>query len=254
MNVQATTDQHQSVLSADEIRALLSRSNAEASVYMPEAYNEVQNSAALTSAPIHPVVAATTQINQYHISTQIVQHNNNTNADTNRREDGSVRPQYGRARKYKQFDQAKDPSFDLRQLAIHNMGQMNVICPFCQALHWDCERLSNSSKTHPKFGTCCLSGKIILPTQPSPPQELKILFSGNTEESKNFLQHIREYNAAFAFTSLGVKTVELSGHGPYVFKVQGALSHRIGSLLPDANQNATYAQLYFYDSRDALNI
>ncbi|KAJ6458452.1 hypothetical protein C8R45DRAFT_942676 [Mycena sanguinolenta] len=64
---------------------------------------------------------------------------------------------------------------------------------------------------------------------------------------------IRAYNAAFALASLGV-TIDnsvLDGGGPYVFKIQGALYHRLGSLLPEAGQAPTYAQLYFYSSADA---
>jgi hypothetical protein len=39
----------------------------------------------------------------------------------------------------------------------------------------------------------------------------------------------------FAFTSLGAKidTGVNKGSGPYVFKINGQVHHRIGSLLPD---------------------
>jgi hypothetical protein len=46
------------------------------------------------------------------------------------------------------------------------------------------------------------------------------------------------------------KTV-LDGHGPYVFKIQGALYHNVGSLLPEAGKDPIYAQLYFYSSEEA---
>lgn len=45
----------------------------------------------------------------------------------------------------------------------------------------------------------------------------------------------------------------LDGGGPYVFKIQGALYHRVGSLLPEHGKDPVYAQLYFYSSEDANN-
>jgi hypothetical protein len=53
--------------------------------------------------------------------------------------------------------------------------------------------------------------------------------------------------------SLGVtidKKVQ-DGHGPWVFKIQGALYHHVGALLPEPGKAAVYAQLYFYSSADA---
>ena len=43
------------------------------------------------------------------------------------------------------------------------------------------------------------------------------------------------------------------GVGPYIFKLHGKLSHKIGSLhLPDGKP-PMYAQLYIYDPADAIN-
>ena len=56
-------------------------------------------------------------------------------------------------------------------------------------------------------------------------------------------------------TSLGCKVDESvnCGNGPYVFKVQGCLSHLAGSLLPEEEEQSVYAQLYIYDPEEALN-
>ena len=51
----------------------------------------------------------------------------------------------------------------------HNLGNMNIPCSECGALHWLAERLSGSSKIHPKFGTCCFSGKVQIPRLDDPP-------------------------------------------------------------------------------------
>ena len=57
-------------------------------------------------------------------------------------------------------------------------------------------------------------------------------------------------------TSLGCnedKEINRHGGGPYVFKVQGHLCHKAGSLIPREGQAPVYAQLYIYNAQDALN-
>jgi len=54
-------------------------------------------------------------------------------------------------------------------------------------------------------------------------------------------------------TSVGRNPQQIDGGGPYVFKVHGSLSHRIGSLLHPSDQSPVYAQLYIYDPDEALN-
>ena len=41
-------------------------------------------------------------------------------------------------------------------LGRHFLGNMDVKCPNCSALHWMDEKLTNSSQLHPRFGICCL--------------------------------------------------------------------------------------------------
>ena len=87
----------------------------------------------------------------------------------------------------------------------HFLGNMDVKCSNCGALHWIDERLSNSSIRNPRFGTCCLQGKVKLPSLKTPPQGIKALYDGNDGKSKSFRRWIRKYNACNAFTSLGAK-------------------------------------------------
>jgi hypothetical protein len=56
-------------------------------------------------------------------------------------------------------------------------------------------------------------------------------------------------------TSLGCKVDESvnRGNGPYVFKIQGHLSHLAGSLLPQNKQTPVYSQFYIYDPAEALD-
>jgi hypothetical protein len=55
-------------------------------------------------------------------------------------------------------------------------------------------------------------------------------------------------------TSVGRKVDNTlnNGGGPWIFKLHGELSHRIGSLLPPSDHAPRYAQLYIYDSEQAL--
>ncbi|KAI8554873.1 hypothetical protein RHMOL_Rhmol05G0130700 [Rhododendron molle] len=138
----------------------------------------------------------------------------------------------------------------------HFLGKMNVLCPNCKAWHWMDEKLTRSSKKKPLFGTCCLQGKVRLPLLITPPPPLQALYDGNDDQSKSFRTHTREYNAAYAFTSLGatLDTRVLSGRGPTSVTIHGELRHRTGSLLPVPGQQASYAQLYIYDPNSAVEV
>ena len=59
---------------------------------------------------------------------------------------------------------------------------------------------------------------------------------------------------AFAFTSLEVKLNQriIQSTGSYAFKIYGALSYCLGSLLLLDNEPA-FAQLYIYDPNEALS-
>ncbi|PPQ93550.1 hypothetical protein CVT25_000249 [Psilocybe cyanescens] len=143
---------------------------------------------------------------------------------------------------------------------------MDIKCPKCGALHWMAECISNSSDCFPTSGMCCFSGKFVHPKLGYPSAELNALLQNNMPQSKNFLNHIWQYNNALAMTSLGLTVdhainnrpgsyvFKVQGRpGPYVFKVQGRLTHRAGSLLPQIGVTPLYAQLYIFDPAEALN-
>ncbi|CAG8607425.1 7050_t:CDS:2, partial [Cetraspora pellucida] len=106
------------------------------------------------------------------------------------------------------------------QYEQHNIGQINIECIHCNALHWLDECLTSSSCDHSKFSTCCSQG---------------------------------QYNAAHAFTSLGAKIDQsvFNDHGPYGFRISGKLYHHMSSLLPNSDAEAAYTQLYIYNSEIA---
>ena len=89
----------------------------------------------------------------------------------------------------------------------------------------------------------------------SPPADLSYLFTAATPQADRFREHIHQYNAALAFTSLGVEvdnSVNEGGGGPPTFHIHGELCHRLGSLLPCNGDRPTYTQLYIYDPHEAL--
>ncbi|RDX54250.1 hypothetical protein OH76DRAFT_1539705, partial [Lentinus brumalis] len=134
---------------------------------------------------------------------------------------------------------------------------MDLACPYCGALHWAAERLASSPVSRPEFGLCCNSGKVRVRPPPEPPLAIQHLFSASDRQANEFRQNIRSYNNAFAFTSLGVKmdkALNRNTHGraPWVFRIQGQLSHNSGALIPRPGHQPKYAQLYIYDPRMAL--
>jgi len=141
-------------------------------------------------------------------------------------------------------------------LGRHSLGPMNVECQHCHALHWDAEKLKASTLNNKRFGQCCLQGQVDLPPFPPPPPTLKNLLCGISPFSDTFRKHIHQYNAAIAFTSVGVKIDHsvTSASGPYAFKINGELHHLSGALLPEEGQQPAYAQLYVHDPMEALNI
>ncbi|KAF6175548.1 hypothetical protein GIB67_023068 [Kingdonia uniflora] len=67
---------------------------------------------------------------------------------------------------------------------------------------------------------------------------------------------MREYNATNAFKSLGVHMDDRVAHGrgPSYFVIHRELHHRISVLVPNKEQEASYAQLYIYNPGTTFNI
>jgi hypothetical protein len=94
---------------------------------------------------------------------------------------------------------------------------------------------SNVVKCKIVYNLCCKGGKINLKTYKKSPEPLcKLLRFDGDAQAKQFLRQIRSYNCLFAFTSLGAavdRTIN-NGTSPYVFKINGIVHYRIGTLLP----------------------
>lgn len=58
----------------------------------------------------------------------------------------------------------------------------------------------------------------------------------------------------FSMTSFGANVDENVNDnlGPYVFKVSGQISHKIGSLSPDPSKGPRFLQLYLFDTENEV--
>ncbi|KAK6021322.1 hypothetical protein OSTOST_13005 [Ostertagia ostertagi] len=127
---------------------------------------------------------------------------------------------------------------------VFDMGEMNCVCSSCGAFRWKAEKAS----------ICCHGGKVTgdVVSHVSPHAALQPLFSGATNDSKEFLANIRKYNQAFAFTSMSSNldlNLASDRDGIYTFRVNGELYHRIGDgLEAEDGDAAKFSQIYFLDS------
>ena len=117
-------------------------------------------------------------------------------------------------------------------------------CIHCGARFSDFER-----NTKKQFNLCCMNGNIQLRVTDDYPVALQRLLT----EDAHFRENIRTYNAAMSFASLGAKLAPVPGNGPYVFRVQGQVYHRIGAAEVEEGVHPTYCQLYLLDSEAALS-
>ena len=105
------------------------------------------------------------------------------------------------------------------------------------------------------YHSCCRGGRISLPkNRPFPPPLCDLIRFNGGPASNTFMKLIRQYNSMFAFTSLGVdidRSIN-TGRGPYIFRINGVVHHRIGSLIPVEGNRPQYAQLYIYDTENEL--
>lgn len=175
-----------------------------------------------------------------------------------------------------------DPDCDY---SLHgNIGAMDIICPHCNAAKFRGETA----------GMCCSSGKVKLPALEPPPEPLHSLLNGESTTSKHFLQNIQAYNSCFQMTSFGATKIirdafmptfkVITSHGissetfdlrdstifdifkyfkysdpssnfiAQTLQIQGQIYHRAGSLLPFADADHQFLQIYFIGNEtDQLN-
>jgi hypothetical protein len=137
------------------------------------------------------------------------------------------------------------------------IGKPEYICTYCSAFFWFDERNITDSRKRKEivYSNCSKHGQIKIPPFKEPPEFLSRLINDKNEPtSKHFLPKIRQYNSLFAFTSMGgnIDKDINSGEGPYVFRINGQVHHRIGSLLPSPHQSPKFAELYIFDTKNEI--
>ena len=85
--------------------------------------------------------------------------------------------------------------------------------------------------------------------------EITLEQSGNSSTSCHFMQNIQAYNSAFEFASMTLTEHEFAfkGKGPYCFKINGQVYHKISQLLPKSGVAHKFSQLYLHDAAAELN-
>jgi hypothetical protein len=137
------------------------------------------------------------------------------------------------------------------------IGKPEFICKYCNAMFWYNERNKKGTykNKEPTYSNCCKNGIIKIPKYKEPPTFLQNLLQNKDHPvSKHFFEKIRQYNSMFSFTSMGANIVrEINkGDGPYVFKINGQIHHRIGSLIPSDDNEPQYAELYIFDTQNEI--
>lgn len=118
--------------------------------------------------------------------------------------------------------------------AVHDLGDMNIVCSFCGSRSWAAERIS-----------CCAAGQLVLPHFPPVPDALSAAIL-----SPQVRQHFREYNMAMAMASVGHSNDSLPDG---TFVLGGKTFHRIGGMMPDQGRRPAFAQIYVLDVDQAAD-
>jgi hypothetical protein len=96
---------------------------------------------------------------------------------------------------------------------------------------------------------CCNNGKIRTAIFPEPPNEIKDLWLGTSEESRIFRENSRILNNALAFASQKVTEIRPQGgvYSPIVV-LQGKVHTFVGPLQAKPKSNPKFAQIWVYDA------
>lgn len=118
---------------------------------------------------------------------------------------------------------------------------MNSICQYCRAIRFKEEH----------DGSCCEHGQVAAPPLKPYPREFMELLIGDGNWAQNFHDHIRNYNSAMAFMSIGAQLEVPPGHGPFYYRIHGQIYHNVHVLHLDEGEAAKYGQLYILASATA---
>lgn len=135
--------------------------------------------------------------------------------------------------------------FKETNVTVHNLGQMDHACTYCQAIHFKDEKPSDGA-----FKYCCRKGTVLLdesdvqPKRPFPQYLQDLLQNPEHPEYRKFHADIRSYNSVLSFASMGAR-LDVDTDPPLVFRVHGQIyHHRSTSPRRSAEKRE---ELYFVD-------
>ncbi|KAG1179063.1 hypothetical protein G6F70_003140 [Rhizopus microsporus] len=159
----------------------------------------------------------------------------------------TTRPRDRPRRTVESVDAESRPRGRLREEPAAYTSQLSRLCPFGPWI----------------WKSCCMRGSVQLQLLPDPPQYLKGLLASTDTQGRHFKDNLRQYNTAFAFTSLDCDIVSAEDRannttinsnnsnnnrcGLNAFQIHGALCYRQGPLTPVEGSEPSYAQLYIFD-------
>ncbi|KAG1167531.1 hypothetical protein G6F70_009455 [Rhizopus microsporus] len=107
----------------------------------------------------------------------------------------TMRPR-GRPRTVESIDAESRPRGRPRAESTAYISQLSRLRPL------DLGRMQEtSSLSNPSWESCCKQGSVQLQLLPDPPQYLKDLLASTDTQGSHFKDNLRQYNAAFAFTT-----------------------------------------------------
>ena len=138
-------------------------------------------------------------------------------------------------------------------LGTHHVQQS---CPLCMGCVQTSTNDKLRSKKSPSFGICCnhvaMHGQVQLPEWPDFPEPLRRPLYTQDEDAVHFRADICTYNSALQMASTGVQVDYGSMGSNGTFCISGSVYHRIGPLLPVADQPPKFAHFYLVDSECKL--
>ena len=97
-----------------------------------------------------------------------------------------------------------------------------------------------------------MHGQVQLPEWPDFPEPLRRLLYSQDEDAVHFRANICTYKSALQMAATGAQVDYGSMGSNGTFRISGSVYHRIGPLLPVADQPLKFAQLHLVDSEYEL--
>jgi hypothetical protein len=128
------------------------------------------------------------------------------------------------------------PRFNEKVVVKHSLRPFNTKCKFCEALHFEGEKIQLKGKSF-YFKICCWNGSFKLPStnRPYPLWLEKALTNPNDFFYDQLHSYIRRYNASISFAFMKTNYKRPGGKGPDVVIMGGGVHHLLPSELNSLN-------------------